>query len=49
MYKIKNSFLSDIFPLSQNLYELHNKTENIHTVFYGSETVSIRGPYQKLQ
>ena len=52
MYKIKNnlspSFLSDIFPQSQNPYELRNKnickTENIHTVFYGSETVSFRGP-----
>ena len=52
MYKIKNnlypSFLSDIFPLSQNPYELRNKnickTENIHTLFYGSETVSFRGP-----
>ena len=52
MCKIKNnlslSFLSDIFPLSQNPYELRNKnickTENIHTVFYGSGTVSFRGP-----
>ena len=52
MYKIKNnlspSLLSDIFPVSQNPYELRNKnickTENIHTVFYGSETVSFRGP-----
>ena len=66
IYKIKNnlypSFLSDIFPISQNPYELRNKkickTVNIHTVFYGSETVSFRGPksmganpclYQKLQ
>ena len=52
MYKIKNnlspSFLSNIFPQSQNPYELRNKnickTENIHTVSYGSETVSFRGP-----
>ena len=52
MYKIKNnlspSFLIDIFPQSQNPYELRNKnickTENIHTVFYGCETVSFRGP-----
>ena len=52
MYKMKNnlspSFLSDIFPQSQNPYELRNKnickTENIHTVFYGSETVSFGGP-----
>ena len=52
MYKMKNnlspSFLSDIFLQSQNPYELRNKnickTENIHTVFYGSETVSFRGP-----
>ena len=52
MCKIKNnlspSFLSNIFPQSQNPYELRNKnickTENIHTVFYDSETVSFRGP-----
>ena len=52
MYKIKNnpspSVLSNIFPQSQNPYELRNKnickTENIHTVFSGSETVSFRGP-----
>ena len=52
MYKIKNnlspSFLSDIFPQSQNPCELCDdnicKTENIHTVFYGSETVSFQGP-----
>ena len=52
MYKIKKnlspSFLSGIFPRSQNPYELCNKnvckTENIHTVFCGSETVSLGGP-----
>ena len=52
MYKIQNnlspSFLSNIFPLSQHPYELRNKnickTDNIRTVYYGSETVSFRGP-----
>ena len=42
-----SKFLKRYFPSSQNPYELRNKnickTENIHTVFYGSETVTFRG------
>ena len=52
MFKIQNnlspSFLNNIFPPSKNPYELRNKnicrTENIRTVFYGSETVAFGGP-----
>ena len=51
MFKINTnlspSFLNTIFPSSQNPYNLRNKniyrTENIRTVFYGSETIAFRG------
>ena len=52
MYKVKNnlspSFMHDIFPSSNNLYNLRNdksfKTSNVRTVHYGTETISFRGP-----
>ena len=52
MYKVQNnlspSFMKSIFPASTPQYNLRNesacKTENIRTVRYGSETISLWGP-----
>ena len=52
MYKVINnlspSFMHIIFPLTTNPYGLRNKntfkTTNIHSVYYGSETLEYRGP-----
>ena len=52
MFKVKNklspSIMSDIFTMHKPLYTLRNnrcwKTTNINTVYYGSETLSYRGP-----
>ena len=52
MYKVINklspSFMHTIFPLTTNPYGLRNKntfkTSNIHSVYYGSETLEFRGP-----
>ena len=52
MYKVKNnispSFMHDIFPFSNNIYNLRNdksfKTSNVRTVHYGTETIRFRGP-----
>ena len=52
MFKAKNnlspSLLSEIFSVYQPLYNLRNnrcwKNENIRTVFYGTETITYRGP-----
>ena len=52
MYKVKNnlspSFMKSVFPDSNNSYDLRNKpefnTSNIRTVYYGTETITFRGP-----
>ena len=52
MYKIKNNYsplmMKHIFPDSTNPYKLRNKnpvqTNNVRTVFNGTETLSYRGP-----
>ena len=52
MYKVINklspSFMHTIFPLTTNPYGLRNKntfkTSNIHSVYYGSETLEFKGP-----
>ena len=52
MFKIKNnlspSFMNLIFPQSRNPYTLRNETffqtNNIRTVYYGTETLTFRGP-----
>ena len=52
MYKIKNdmspAMMKLIFPESTNPYNLRNKnpfkSDNVHTVFNGTETLSYRGP-----
>ena len=52
MYKVKNNlspgFMNSIFPLSSNPYYLRNEsnfqTDNIRSVYCGTETVSFRGP-----
>ena len=52
MYKIINNYsipiMSTLFPLSSNPYELRNKnpfqSKNVRSVYYGTETVSFRGP-----
>ena len=52
MFKIINnhtsSIMKNIFPLSTNPYRLRNKnlfqTDNVHSVFNGTETISFRGP-----
>ena len=52
MFKVRNNispkFMNNVFPKSTNYYNLRNapefKTTNIHTVSYGTETISFRGP-----
>ena len=52
MYKVINnispSFMKFIFPETSNPYNLRNKnpfeTSNIHSVYYGQETLYFRGP-----
>ena len=52
MYKIKNnlspSFMNKVFPLSKNCVNLRHQpifeTFNVKSVYYGTETVSFRGP-----
>ena len=52
MYKAKNklspSFMNIVFPPSNNPYEMRNdssfKTDNIRTVYNGTETLYFRGP-----
>ena len=52
IFKVKNNlsprFMKNVFPDSINPYNLRNgpefKTSNIHTVSYGSDTVTFRGP-----
>ena len=52
MYKVKNNlspgFMNLIFPQSNNPYIFRNEsyfeTNNIRTVYYGSETLKFRGP-----
>ena len=52
MFKISNNLapplMSTIFPERDIPYNLRNKnpfsSQNVHTVFYGTETVSFRGP-----
>ena len=52
LYKVKHnlspSFMHSIFPSMNITYNLRNnpefKTENIHTTYSGSETLTFRGP-----
>ena len=52
MYKVKNNLcpkiVSDIFHKHDVLYDLRNKkvweSGNLHTVIYGTETITYRGP-----
>ena len=52
MYKAYNdislSLVKSIFPTREILYNLRNynsfQSSNVHTVFYGTETISFRGP-----
>ena len=52
MYKIENnlspSIIKTIFPERSIPYNLRNennfKSSNVHTVYYGTETISYRGP-----
>ena len=52
MYKIENnlspSIMKTIFPERAIPYNLRNKnnfqSSNVHTVYYGTETISYRGP-----
>ena len=52
MYKVKHnlspSFMHSIFPNMNTTYNLRNNpefiTENIHTTYSGSETLTFRGP-----
>ena len=52
LYKVKNNlspnFMNSIFKSTENHYNLRNdktfQTFNIRTVYYGSETLSYRGP-----
>ena len=52
MYKIKNNltpiFMHSIFPEAHSTYNLRKKplfkTDNIHTTYYGTETLMYRGP-----
>ena len=52
MYKVKHNltppFMHTLFPSTQNHYNIRNnpefKTENVHTTYFGTETLTYRGP-----